>query len=127
YDAHGQPKYADVGLSIFERQPQIAVRPFIELRPIVGEDQLQGANGVIVMTPRVTRESIAGTYDLLSVGRFGVGYDSVDVPACTAADVLVVITVGAVDRSVAEATVGWMIALSHNVGVKDRLAREARW
>jgi phosphoglycerate dehydrogenase-like enzyme len=49
------------------------------------------------------------------------------VRACTAADVLVVITVGAVDRSVAEATVGWMIALSHHVGVKDRLAREAKW
>lgn len=127
YDEHGKPKYADVGLNLFEGQPQIVVRPFNEHRPIVGADQLQGANGVIVMTPRVTRESIAGADELLSVGRFGVGYDSVDVPACTAADVLVVITVGAVDRSVAEATVGWMIALSHHVGVKDRLAREARW
>jgi phosphoglycerate dehydrogenase-like enzyme len=127
FDAHGKLKYADVGLSTFDDQPQIALRPFAEHRPIVGADQLRGAHGVIVMTPRITRESLAGADDLLSVGRFGVGYDSVDVAACTAADILVVITVGAVDRSVAEATVGWMLALSLHVNIKDRLGREARW
>jgi phosphoglycerate dehydrogenase-like enzyme len=127
YDERGKLKYADVGLNLFEGQSHIAVRPFAEHRPIVGADQLRGANGVIVMTPQVTRESIADANDLLSIGRFGVGYDSVDVTACTAADVLIVTTVGAVDRSVAEATVGWMLALSHHVRVKDRLAREARW
>jgi phosphoglycerate dehydrogenase-like enzyme len=127
YNPDGTLKYADVGLSVFEGQSQIAVRTFGEHRPIIGADQLRGANGVIVLTPQVTRESIAGAEDLLSVGRFGVGYDSVDVLACTTADVLVVTTVGAVDRSVAEATVGWMLALSHHVRAKDRLAREARW
>jgi phosphoglycerate dehydrogenase-like enzyme len=64
---------------------------------------------------------------LLAVGRFGVGYDAVDVDACTLADVLVFITAGAVDRSVAEATVGWMIALAHHVRVKDNLVRTGRW
>ena len=64
--------------------------------------------------------------DLLAIGRFGVGYDSVDVEACTAADVAVIITAGAVDRSVAEATVGWMIALGHRAG-KDQLVRDGRW
>src|SRR5207253_4055046 len=37
------------------------------------------------------------------------------------------IAAGAVDRPVAEATVGWMIALSHRVHTKDRLVREAKW
>ena len=44
-----------------------------------------------------------------------------------AADVAVFITAGAVDRSVAEATVGWMIALTHNVRIKDTLVRTGRW
>jgi phosphoglycerate dehydrogenase-like enzyme len=61
------------------------------------------------------------------VGRFGVGYDAVDVAACTEADVLLFITAGAVDRPVAEAVVGWMIALTHHVRTKDRLVREGRW
>jgi phosphoglycerate dehydrogenase-like enzyme len=56
-----------------------------------------------------------------------VGYDAVDVEACTQADVVVFITAGAVDRSVAEATVGWMIALSHHIRIKDILVRTGRW
>jgi phosphoglycerate dehydrogenase-like enzyme len=61
------------------------------------------------------------------MARFGVGYDNVDVKACTAANVLVTITMGAVDRPVAEATVGWMIALGHNMRVKDELVRTGQW
>jgi phosphoglycerate dehydrogenase-like enzyme len=41
--------------------------------------------------------------------------------------VLLFITAGAVDHSVAEATVGWLLALTHHFRVKDRLVREARW
>src|SRR6185295_18786671 len=83
--------------------------------------------GVVVLTPLVTAQSVSKAEDLLVIARFGVGYDSVDVGACTAADVLATITTGAVDRSVAEATIGWMIALSHNVQIKDRLLRTGQW
>ncbi len=48
-------------------------------------------------------------------------------PACTQADVLAFITAGAVDRSVAEATIGWIIALTHNARIKDRLVRTGQW
>lgn len=82
---------------------------------------------MIVLTPRVTAASLAKSENLLAIGRFGVGFDTVDVPACTAADVLLFIAAGAVDRPVAEATVAWMLALSHHVHMKDRLVREARW
>ena len=80
-----------------------------------------------MLTPRVTATSLLNTPDLLAVGRFGVGYDTVDVAACTAADVLLFIAAGAVDRPVAEATLGWMLALNHRVRAKDRFVREARW
>src|SRR5262249_24312821 len=50
-----------------------------------------------------------------------------DVPACTRAGVLAIITAGAVDRSMAEATLTWMLALTHHVRSKDRLVREGRW
>jgi phosphoglycerate dehydrogenase-like enzyme/2-keto-3-deoxy-L-rhamnonate aldolase RhmA len=125
-DASGQPKYRDIGLDTF-KDTNIAVHSFAEHRGEIGADQLTGANGVIVLTPRVTAASLAGNPDLLAVGRFGVGFDTVDVPACTAADVLLFISAGAVDRPVAEATVTWMLALSHHLRTKDRLVREARW
>jgi phosphoglycerate dehydrogenase-like enzyme len=127
YDSSGALKFADIGLDLLERTPSIRTGKFAEHRPQVGGDQLADANGVIVLTPSITAASVADAGELLAVGRFGVGYDSVDVQACSDADVLVCITAGAVDRPVAEATIGWMIALTHHMMMKDRLARDARW
>ena len=121
----GRPKYPDIGLSVLRRPgPTIDWVKFAEHRPRIGPDQSPGVNGVIVLTPAVTAETVSRADDLLAIGRFGVGYDAVDVAACTAADVAVFITAGAVDRSVAEATVGWMIALTHHVRTKDALVRD---
>jgi len=125
-DAAGKPKYSDIGLSLFENTG-VAVRTFSEHTPEIQPAQLAGANGVIVLTPRVSAATFAQSHDLIAVGRFGVGYDTVDVPACTAADVLLFIAAGAVDRPVAEATVAWMLALSHHLRAKDRLVRESKW
>jgi phosphoglycerate dehydrogenase-like enzyme len=127
FDAGGCPKYRDLGLSVFEQHTHIERRVFAEHRPAIGLDQIGDAQGVIVLTPRVAAESVSRAENLLAIGRFGVGYDSVDVAACTQADVLVFITAGAVDRSVAEAVVGWMIAITHHVRIKDSLVRTGRW
>jgi phosphoglycerate dehydrogenase-like enzyme len=126
-DRFGAPKYRDIGLALLAEQPHIEQRVFKEHRQQIGVDQIGDAQGVIVLTPTVTAESVSNAENLLVIARFGVGYDSVDVKACTAADVLVTITTGAVDRPVAEATIGWMIALSHNVRIKDRLVRTGQW
>ena len=127
YDAEGRTKYRDVGLGVLAGNSRMVHERFAEHRPVIGRDQLQGIHGVIVLTPRVTVDSLSDSRDLLAIGRFGVGFDSVDVAACTAADVLLFITAGAVDRPVAEATVGWMLALTHHFRMKDRLVREGRW
>ena len=123
----GIPRYPDLGLSVFDGRGHLEWAPFREHRPKIGADQLAGANGVIVLTPAVTAETVSQADDLLAVGRFGVGYDAVDVAACTAADVAVFIAAGSVDRSVAEATVGWMLALTHHFRTKDNLVRTGRW
>lgn len=126
HDAAGNLKYSDIGLSLFEGSP-IRVERFAEHRAEIAADQLDGPHGVIVLSPRVSAASLSKSAKLLAIGRFGVGYDSVDVAACTAADVLLFIAAGAVDRPVAEATFAWMLALSHHVRTKDRLVREAKW
>lgn len=127
YDPTGAPKYRDIGQSVLAEHPHIEQRVFKEHRPQIGADQVGEAQGVIVLTPAVIAESVSKADNLLVMARFGVGYDAVDVKACTAADVLVTITVGAVDRPVAEATIGWMIALSHNLRIKDGLVRTGQW
>ncbi len=127
YDEAGRPKFADLGLALFEGQDHLEVSRFAQHRPEITPDQLADSQGVIVLTPRVTADSLADCANLLAVGRFGVGYDSVDVDACTSNDVLAMITTGAVDRPVAEATIGWMLALTHRMLAKDRLVRTGRW
>jgi phosphoglycerate dehydrogenase-like enzyme len=126
-DPSGQPLYHDMGLELLEAAEGIRVHRMPEHRPEIGPDQLAGLHGVIVLTPRVTANSLSSPDDLLAVGRFGVGYDSVDVAACTAADVVLLIAAGAVDRSVAEATLTWMLALTHHVRAKDMLVRTGQW
>jgi len=127
YNEAGEPKFADYGIGVFDGQEGIEVTQFSEHRTAITPDQLTDCCGVIVLSPRVTAESISGCRDLLAIGRFGVGYDTVDVDACTEQDVLAMITAGAVDRPVAEATIGWMIALTHHMLTKDRLVRTGQW
>lgn len=123
----GSPKFQDMGLDTFANHTHIEYEPFADHRPEIGADQLAGYHGVIVLTPTVTAQTVSQSKDLLTIGRFGVGYDAVDVEACTQADVLLFITAGAVDRPVAEATVMWMLALSHRARIKDRLVRTGEW
>jgi phosphoglycerate dehydrogenase-like enzyme len=123
----GTPWYREFGAGVLDAEPGIRRSVLSETSREIAPAQLSGVNAVVVLSPRVTAQSVSESHELLAVGRFGVGYDSVDVPACTAADVVLVTAVGAVDRSVAEATLGWMLALAHQVRTKDRLVREARW
>lgn len=127
YDADGYLKFKDIGLDLLRDAPGIELTRFREHRPEISADQIGDANGVLILTPRTTTETLSQSENLLMLARFGVGYDNVDVAACTAHDVLLTIAMGAVDRPVAEATVGWMIALSHHMLIKDRLVRQAKW
>ena len=126
YEA-GKLRYRDIGLSILKRTTNIELTTLESHLSVIASNQLSTINGVIVLSPRVTAESLENCHELLGIGRFGVGYDSVDVDACTAADVALFITSGAVDHSVAEATVAWMLALTHHIRIKDRLVREGQW
>jgi len=127
YDAAGVLRYRDIGLDLLRNSPVHELVAFDVHRNPIEPEQLAGVNGAIVLSPRVTAGSLSAAADLLAIGRFGVGFDSVDVAACTAADVLLYITVGAVDHSVAEATVGWLLALTHHLRTKDNLVRTGQW
>lgn len=127
HEADGTPKFRDFGLSTFDGQQHVETTALAEHLSPMSAEQLRDANGAIVLTPAVTAESLRQADNLLAIGRFGVGYDAVDVPACSAADVVLFIARGAVDRSVAEATLTWMLALTHHVRIKDRLVRTGAW
>src|SRR3990170_707843 len=64
------------------------VRSWAEIEP----RELEPYDAVITIRPHYTPRSLAGVARLALISRWGVGYDMIDIPAATAADVLVSIT-----------------------------------
>ena len=96
------------------------VDPVDGVMPAAG---LAGCDALILLVPRFAAESIPGDGRLALVARFGVGFDSVDVAACTAAGIGVAITPDGVRRPVAVSVITFVLALSQKLLLKDRLAR----
>ena len=98
-----------------------------ELRPEVTPAQLQDYDAVISLAVRFTANTLRGAERLVTIARWGVGYDMIDTQACTDNDVLLSITRDAVRRPVAEGIVTLLLALTKHVLIKDRLVRAGRW
>ena len=61
YDESGQAKFADFGLNVFDRQPHVAVSNFAaKHQAVIDPAQLAGVHRVVVLTPQVVADSIAG-------------------------------------------------------------------
>lgn len=116
----------DIGLGLLE-EAGIRYDFLPENTPELRPDQIEDCDGLLVLAPRITRETLRGADRLAVVARFGVGFDSVDVPACTEHGVAVTITPDGVRRPVAVATMAMLLALVHRLPDKDRLVREGRW
>ncbi|MBT3603406.1 MAG: dehydrogenase, partial [Candidatus Latescibacteria bacterium] len=125
--ADGTQTYQDIGLALLDKAPDLSYTYFDTHKSEISPDQLIATDAIICLTPRVTKATLASADRLTMISRFGVGYDSVDVDACTDADVLLTITAGGVNYSVAEAVMTFMLAISHNLRIKDRLVRNGAW
>ena len=90
-------------------------------------EQLLDFDVMISLKPRLTARSLEGVERLCAFGRCGVGYDNIDLAACTNRDVAAFITPSAVVRPVAESIVLFVLALSHNLVMKDRMLRRGQW
>jgi len=81
----------------------------------------------IVLGYHYPAESFAGLNRLACLARWGVGYDRIDVAACTAAGVLLALTPNAVRRPVAEGILAFIFALAKGLPAMDRRVRDGRW
>jgi D-3-phosphoglycerate dehydrogenase len=77
--------------------------------------EMKDAEAIIVRIGKMDKNAISASQNLKVIGRTGVGYDSVDVEAATAAGIPVVITPSANARSVAEHTVALIFSLSKDL------------
>ncbi|HRX36267.1 MAG TPA: NAD(P)-dependent oxidoreductase [Aestuariivirga sp.] len=120
--ADGSPTYPVFDLTPLQTTPNVEMAFLDNASPIRGE-QLEDFDALILLGHRFDASSIPKSGRLAVVARFGVGYDTVDVPACTANDIALVITPDGVRRPVAVSIMTFMLALTGKMMVKDRLAR----
>jgi len=84
-------------------------------------------DAVIALDQRFPAASFRGVERLAVIARWGVGYDSIDVPACTEAGVILAVTRDSVRRPVAEGILTLIFALAKNLPALERNCRAGRW
>lgn len=125
-DDDGNIGWGDIGLDRLEAEPGIEW-DFLDVNESpLSPGALAGYDGVMVLGNSVDAGSLEGADRLKVLARFGVGYDTIDVEACTAKGVPVTITPDGTRRPMAIAAVTMLLSVAHNVRQKDRIVRERR-
>jgi D-3-phosphoglycerate dehydrogenase len=123
----GAPIWEGIGKDGLEGVPGLEVEFLSQPMSAVRPELLDRYDTIVATSHPFRAEVFKGLKRLVHIGRFGVGYDSVDLEAATRAGVAVTITRGQADRPVAEGALTMMLAVGHQLVMKDRLARENRW
>jgi len=127
FDKEGKFIIPGPGLKLLDEMPAVEYEIFKEHLPEVTPEQIQGFDMVFTLAPKWTQDTIAGNKQLISIHRGGVGFNMVDVPALSDANIIVCITPGAVRRPMAVTILTFLLALSTRLLTKDKLTREGRW
>ncbi len=126
-NAEDQVSFGDIGLDRLSTTPGIEWEFLSENQSPLYSDQLRDYDALLLLSAEVNGESLEDNERLALIARFGVGYDNVDVEACTKNGVLLTITPNGVRRPVAVAAITYVLALSQKLLIKDSLVREGRW
>ena len=118
-------KLADAGVELFKRQPGWNT---IVSSPKEYEKHLAEAEALVVRSAvQVTKDTLAKCPKLRVIGRAGVGVDNVDLEAATEAGVLVMNTPGGNAVSVAEHTLGLMLAMARRIPQATISTKSGKW
>ncbi|MBL6079533.1 hydroxyacid dehydrogenase [Belnapia sp. T18] len=88
---------------------------------------LSSADAVLCWLERVDRAALAAAPRLKVVSRYGVGFDTVDIPACSERDIPVMVVNGANDLSVAEHAMMLMLAVARRTLDNDQIVKAGGW
>ena len=121
--ADGSPCFPEWDLSPLEQREGLELF-YLDNEPVIDQRQLEGVDALILLSNRMAPESFPGDGRLSVIARFGVGYDNVDVAACNANGCALAITPDGVRRPVAVTILTLIFALTGNLLVKDRIARQ---
>ena len=118
----GSPAYPMFDLSPLDA-PNIEYE-FLKCTDEIDAAEIADYDALILLVHKFTANSVPQNGRLAVIARFGVGFDTVDVPACTANHIALVITPDGVRRPVAVSVMTFILALSGKLFQKDQLTRQ---
>jgi D-3-phosphoglycerate dehydrogenase len=92
-----------------------------------GIEVVRDADVLVVGLQRITEKVLDAAKRLKVIGRCGVGLDNIDLKAAGARGIPVVYTPGANAQTVADLTLGLMLALARKITQADRMTRGGEW
>jgi D-3-phosphoglycerate dehydrogenase len=92
-----------------------------------GIEVVRDADVLVVGLQRITERVLDAAKRLKVIGRCGVGLDNIDLKAAGARGIPVVYTPGANAQTVADLTLGLMLALARKIPQADRMTRGGQW
>jgi len=122
----GKP-FADIGLDTLDGHDEISWAFLAEDADVLTPELVAGFDALFVGRPAVPAESVERNDDLTLLARWGVGFEKIDVAACTRNGVAISLAPDGVRRPVAVAALTLVLALSQNLVRLDRLTRAGRW
>jgi lactate dehydrogenase-like 2-hydroxyacid dehydrogenase len=90
-------------------------------------DACREVEGLLAVGTRVSKEVLAQAPKLRVVTNCAVGYDNIDVAACTSRRIVVTNTPGVLTETTADLAFGLLMAVARRIVEGDRLIREGRW
>jgi len=111
-----------------DQVPDLLTRHLLDTAgPVASAEELVDIDGLIHGSIRLSAESLAGEWRLTVIAQWGVGYDSIDVGACTANGIALCNTPDGVRRTVSEANLLLILALTKKLMPKVMLNRAGKW
>ena len=112
------------GWETLKRETDAVAWPGQDKQPLI--EAVADVQAVLVRVAKLSADVIKAAKKLKIIGKHGVGYDNIDIPAATASGVIVTNTPLANSTSVAEHALALLLAVARRIGESERdLARGA--
>ena len=108
-------------VSVFPEEDRVVPREIL-LREVRQVDAL-----FCLLTDRVDRELLDAAPNLKIVANMAVGYDNIDVAACTERKIVVTNTPGVLTEATADLTFALLLATARRLPESERFLRDGRW
>jgi D-3-phosphoglycerate dehydrogenase len=114
-------------MALLDARRDVEVVPLLHPPLAEWHANLPGAHAVLCWLERMDQAALAVARDLKVVSRMGVGFDTVDIAACTARGIPVMVANGSNDLSVAEHAMMLLLTVARQAVDVDRHVKSGGW